>query len=470
MILAGGSGTRFWPLSRELSPKQFFRFVGTTSLIYQAIERVLPVVPEERTVVVTSERLQPEIHSHLMGEEEPFPHVAYLVEPASRNTAPAIGLTAAYLAAKDPEAIAIVLPSDHVVEAGEAFLSPIRTGIALAQAGYLATIGLRPTSPQTGFGYIKSAHQLEISGAELPAYQVDRFVEKPDHVTAAAYVASGEYYWNSGMFVFKCSVLLDAIKAQHPLLHETLTEIASAPQEEWLRNGTRERFASLEAISIDYAVMEGAGNVAVVPVDLKWNDVGSFTALEEFIEHDEAGNALIGNVVEVDSTGCLAYADKRLIALLGMEDIAVIDTQDATLVMPKERAQDVRKIVDVIKATGRQEHLAHRTSMRPWGSFTILEEGPGFKIKIIEVKVGGKLSHQLHHHRSEHWVVLTGTARVMRGVEEVILHPNQSTFIPASVEHRLENIGKIPLKIIEVQSGEYLSEDDIVRLSDVYER
>ncbi len=468
LVLAGGSGMRFWPLSRELSPKQLLTVFGSESLIRQAISRLEARIPANRINLITNERLAEELRNHLLGSDESYNKIHYIVEPVGRNTGPAIALAAASLLRKDPQAILIVFPSDHVVEEGEEWTRALDMAIELAADGHLVTIGLRPTRPETGFGYIELGEAIE--GKDERARRVRCFSEKPDLEVAKSFCESGKHLWNSGMFAFRADALLCEVVNYLPDLAALVDELAGLPTSEWLTEEMRARFGALPPVSIDKGVLEKSDNVTVVCADLAWHDVGSFTSLAELEEADEQGNVIHGNAISVDSENTILWGDKRIIAALGLRDLVVVDTPDATLICPKDRCQDVRKVVEVLKAKGANEALSHRMVQRPWGSYTVMEEGPGFKIKMIEIKPKARLSQQIHHHRSEHWVILSGTARVQRGDEEIMLHPNESTYIPVSTSHRLENPGKIPVRLIEVQNGEYLEEDDLIRLSDEYDR
>lgn len=468
LVLAGGSGMRFWPLSREMNPKQLLTIFGSESLIRQAITRLEVRVPADRIHLVSNERLAEELRNHLLGSEREYSKIGYIVEPVGRNTLPAIALAAAVVERDDPGAVVVVLPSDHVVEQDGRWEETLDAAIDLAADGFLVTIGLRPLRPETGFGYIETGDAIE--GKSDRARHIARFVEKPDLTRAKEFCESGRHLWNSGMFAFRTDVILAEVAKHAPDIAEVASELAALPTSEWLSDSGMRRFGALPSVSIDTGVMEKSDKGAVVCAELDWHDVGSLTALAELVEADADGNVTRGNVVTVDSHNSIVWGDRRVVATLGLEDTVVIDTHDATLVCPKDRCQDVRKVVEVLKERGREEAISHRTMQRPWGSWTIIEQGQGFKIKMIEVKPGARLSSQQHQHRSEHWVVLSGTARIERGDEEIILHPNESTYIPASMAHRLENTGKIQLRLIEVQNGEYLEEDDIIRLADEYDR
>ncbi|MCX8007100.1 MAG: mannose-1-phosphate guanylyltransferase/mannose-6-phosphate isomerase [Coriobacteriia bacterium] len=473
VVLAGGSGTRFWPLSRELAPKQFVSIFGGVSLIAQAIERIRPLVEESGIVVLANDRIASEIKGHLASQPAlAGVRIEHLCEPTPRNTAPAIALAAAYLVRVDPDALMIVLPSDHLLEDGDAWRRVVRVACAAARHGWLVTIGLEPTRPETGYGYIRTGEPLPGSGEEgVAAHRVERFVEKPDRAAAERYLAEGGFLWNSGMLIARADTVLaeiEAVGGQH--LVAVAREIASLPPSDWTGERARARFAALAAEPFDTAVLERSARVAVVPARLGWSDVGSLLALELVAPPDERGNVLIGNVVDVDSAGSIVFSSERLIATLGLRDALVVDTADATLVAPKDRAQDVRLVVDALKARGAREVIEPRTCQRPWGSWTVLAKGPGFQVKTIQVLPGRRLSLQSHAHRSEHWVIVEGEASVERDGETLALAPGESTFIPAGMRHRLANAGQTPLQIVEVAVGSYLGEDDIVRYEDDWAR
>ncbi|MBI5694192.1 MAG: mannose-1-phosphate guanylyltransferase/mannose-6-phosphate isomerase [Nitrospirae bacterium] len=465
LILAGGQGTRFWPLSRELYPKQLLRIGGGHTLLQETALRLGPMIKPADVHVITNGKLLLDIKGQLADAGIAGPEKNIMLEPVPRNTAPAVGLGALYLGIDDPESVIAVLPSDHLIKEKAKFHAVLRKAAKLAEAGYLVVFGIRPTRPETGYGYIKLGDTIDKAG-----FKVEKFVEKPDAETAEKYVASGEYLWNSGMFVWRADVVLAEIKKHMPELSKSLGRIGKAigtPREAAVLD---KEFSAVKAISIDYGVMERSKNVAVIVADFSWSDLGSWDAIGEVIPPDADGNVSVGKVVNVGCKGSTFYAEDRLVAAVGLEDVIIVDTPDATLVCRKDRAQDVKEVVAELKRRGYDEHITHKTVKRPWGSYTVLQEGPMYKIKRIEVKPGAKLSHQMHHHRSEHWVVVAGTARVTNGDLVTNVHVNESTYIPMSTRHRLENPGKVPLQIIEVQNGEYLKEDDIVRFDDVYRR
>lgn len=482
VIMAGGSGTRFWPLSREAMPKQLLRINGEDTLIQQTISRVKPVIPGERIYIVTNKNHAEQIRFQVpeLNKEN------FIIEPVARNTAAAIGLAAIHINHRNPDSIISVLPADHVIAHKERFLEILKEAFDAAMEGYLVTVGIKPARPETGYGYIEAGERIEfrIQNSEVRSkklevreagdvhdlFSVRRFVEKPDIGKATEYLRDGHYYWNSGVFVWKGRVIIEEIGRHMPELYKGLKEIEASIERGDEESVTRKVFSNLEPVSIDYGVMEKSDRVVVIPADIGWSDVGSWTALDDISNRDLKGNVVAGNVLDVDSRDSIIYASNRLVATLGLKDMVVVDTEDATLVCRKDRSQDVRKIVEELKKRGAEEHVTHRTVVRPWGSYTLLEKGERYKIKRIVVNPGARLSLQMHYHRSEHWVVVSGTAKVRRGDEVYFVNPNESTYIPMETKHRLENPGKIPLQIIEVQNGEYLEEDDIVRFDDEYGR
>jgi len=464
IILSGGAGTRLWPLSRELYPKQLLALTGERTLIQQTALRLEGLAAAAPVVVCN------EAHRFLVAEQlrqariEP---AAMVLEPVGRNTAPAIALAAhaALKAAGAADPLLLVLPADHVIRDVPAFQKAVRSALAPAGADKLVTFGILPSSPETGYGYIQRGAR---QGA---AYAIARFVEKPDVARAEQFVASGEYYWNSGMFLFRAGRYLEELERFAPEMARVCAEaFASARSDLDFTRIARERFEACPADSIDYAVMEKTDDAVVVPLDAGWSDIGSWAALHAACEADAHGNVTRGDVICEDSVGCYLYSESRLVSAVGLRDHVVVETKDAVLVAPKDRVQDVKKLVHRLKEAGRYEHSLHREVFRPWGSYDSIESGPRFQVKRLKVKPGGVLSLQLHHHRAEHWVVVSGTARITRGDEVFLLEENQSTYIPIGVRHRIENPGKIALHIIEIQSGSYLGEDDIVRLEDQYGR
>jgi mannose-1-phosphate guanylyltransferase/mannose-6-phosphate isomerase len=475
-ILAGGSGQRFWPLSRELSPKQLLSMFGTQSLIAQAVHRVLPFLESpERAWIVTNERLFDELRNHLTAQPEAELHrLSYLKEPVARNTAPAIALAAASMLAEDPDAVLVVLPSDHLLWDGELWADCMETGIRLAEAGYLVTIGIKPTRVETGYGYILADEPLgDFAGAQVTPHRAARFVEKPDAETAEGYVASGDYFWNAGIFMMRADTFLAELSSASEdgaSIASGVRKLAALPVAE--REGKRgfDLFAALPAISVDYAVMEVSDKVAIIPAALNWSDVGSLLALETVAPADDNGIVRVGRGVDVDSKDTVVYTADRLVATLGLRDMLVVDTADATLVLPKDRAQDVRQVFEALKRVEAPEVTQPKTSLRPWGRWTSLLSAPGYQIKLIEINPGAKLSLQSHERRSEHWIVVSGTALVTKGDDAVEVRTNESAYVPVGEVHRIENRGSEPLKVIEVQLGDYLGEDDITRLEDDWDR
>ncbi|MDA0704731.1 MAG: mannose-1-phosphate guanylyltransferase/mannose-6-phosphate isomerase [Proteobacteria bacterium] len=464
VILSGGAGTRLWPLSRPHFPKQFIALTSGRTMLQETALRVSDPAVFAAPVVVCSDE-----HRFVVAEQMravgPAP-AAIMLEPVARNTAPAIAAAADWLGGGD--ALMLVLPSDHVIRDTAAFRAAVNRAATAAEAGWLVTFGIAPDQPETGYGYIARGAALE--GCD-GAYKVARFTEKPDAETAARYLAQGDHAWNSGMFLFRADTYLAELERLQPAMAESCRRAVSAARGDldFLRLDEA-AFAACDSASIDYAVMEHTERAAVVPADLGWSDVGSWSALWDAVERDTDGNAAIGTVVAVDSHNNYLRADGPLIAGLGLEDMVVVTTADAVLVAPKNRAQEVRALYDALRAAGHDEADQHRKVFRPWGSYEGIDSGTGFQVKHITVKSGQKLSLQKHHHRAEHWIVVRGRARVTRDKESFVLEANQSTYIPVGAVHRLENIGDIPLDLIEVQSGDYLGEDDIERLEDQYGR
>ena len=460
VILSGGSGTRLWPLSREAYPKQFLPLAGELTMLQATWQRVAPIAGRAPLVVANEEhRFVAADQLHQVGARPQ----AILLEPVGRNTAPAIAVAALEAIRDGEDAVLLVLPSDHVVRDEAAFRNAVMQAVPAASAGKLVTFGIVPGGPETGYGYIKAA-----TGTGVRA--VERFVEKPDLATAQAYVASGEYFWNSGMFLFKASRYLDELQKLNPAILEAARRAwGQARRDMDFVRLDKEAFAAVPSDSIDYAVMEKTANAALVPLDAGWSDVGSWTALREVSPQDADGNAHHGDVIAVDCRNTYAYGE-RLIALVGLDDVIVVETPDAVLVGNGQRMQEVKEVVARIKRDGRAEATWHRKVHRPWGAYDSIDNGERFQVKRITVNPGATLSLQMHHHRAEHWIVVSGTAEVTRGDEVILLTENQSTYIPLGVTHRLKNPGKLPLELIEVQSGSYLGEDDIVRFEDTYGR
>jgi len=460
VILSGGSGTRLWPLSREAYPKQFLPLAGELTMLQATWQRVAPlaargplVIANEEHRFVAAEQLQQ------VGAEA----AAIILEPVGRNTAPAIAVAALEATRGGTDALLLVLPSDHVITDEAAFRSAVQAAASAADAGKLVTFGIVPTGPETGYGYIKAA-----DGQGVRA--VERFVEKPDLETATGYVSSGQYYWNSGMFLFKASRYLRELERFQPeMLASSRQAWQQARRDADFTRLDKDAFTAVPSDSIDYAVMEKTADAVVIPLDAGWNDVGSWTALRDVSQQDGDGNAHQGDVIAIDCRNTYAYA-QRLVALVGLDDVVVVETDDAVLVGKADRMQEVKTVVAKLKAEGRSEATWHRKVYRPWGAYDSIDNGERFQVKRITVKPGGTLSLQMHHHRAEHWIVVSGTAEVTRGDDVILLTENQSTYIPLGVTHRLKNPGKLPLELIEVQSGSYLGEDDIVRFEDQYGR
>jgi len=476
IILSGGSGTRLWPYSREAYPKQFLSFTGDKTLFQDTVARVEDMVVDagraemKPPVVVCNE-----LHRFLVGEQLRqlgFDEFTIVLEPIGRNTAPALTLAALQASADGGDPVLVVMPSDHHIEDVAGFRRRVLEAILLAAEGAVVTFGIVPTKPETGYGYIRKG---EPQGGE--SFLLDGFVEKPDALTAAGYLASGQYLWNSGLFVLRASVWLEQIRLRRPDIevacHDAFTK---AKGDGNFVRIDKARFASCPSDSIDYAVMEKlsgeAGGVksVVLSLDVGWSDLGCWSAFSEVRPQDENGNVAVGDVFIKDAANSLLYAQNRFLAAVGVSDLIVIETTDAVLVVHKDKAQEVKAITDHLKHSARREHVFHAKVHRPWGDYEGIDNGERYQVKRLTVKPGATLSKQLHHHRAEHWTVVRGTARVTRGEEVFLLGENESTFIPVGVQHRLENPGVIPLEIIEVQSGSYLGEDDIVRFEDKYNR
>ena len=466
LILSGGSGTRLWPVSREAYPKPFIKLPDGRSLLQKTVERLQPLGKIVEAITVTNRE-----HFFATRDEYRRAELAcrhfFVLEPCARNTAPAVAVGAlAAVARHGSEVVLLVLPADHLVPDAEAFARSVQTAMKLTDQGMLVTFGIQPTYPETGFGYIERGDPIDGGG-----FSVARFTEKPSPEGAQRMIESGRCYWNSGMFCFRAGAFLDELALYAP-------EVLAGAKRCWEAiiaqddhaHLSQEIFEHIPDISIDYAVMERSARVAMVPAAFAWSDVGSWKAVSELTPPDTEGNRAQGPAMFVGSRDCYVQSDSRMIAAVGVEGLVIVDTPDALLVVQRDRVQDVKKVAQQLKLARHETYLLHKTVVRPWGTYTVLEEGPGFKIKRIVVKPLASLSLQMHYHRSEHWVVVSGTAKVINGEQELLVRTNESTFIPAGHRHRLENPGKVDLVMIEVQSGHYLGEDDIVRFEDRYGR
>ena len=476
VILSGGSGTRLWPLSRQAYPKQFLALAGEDTMLQATWLRVAELASAAPLVVANED------HRFMVAEQlrqVGCTPAAIVLEPVGRNTAPAIAVAALQATADGTDPLLLVLPSDHVIADAAGFRAAVAAATPAAQNGKLVTFGIVPTAAETGYGYIKAASDestptttAQTQGARASAVrQVAGFVEKPDAATAAQYLASRQYFWNSGMFLFQASRYLAELERHAPaMLAACRAAFEGAKRDTDFVRLDKAAFAACPSDSIDYAVMEKTADAAVLPIDVGWNDVGSWSALWQVAQQDGDGNAHHGDVLALDCHDTLAWADRRLVAMIGLRDVVVVDSDDSLLVAHKDHVQEVKAVVAKLKAAGRPESSLHRKVYRPWGAYDSIDMGERFQVKRITVNPGAALSLQMHHHRAEHWIVVSGTAEVTRGDEVLLLSENQSTYIPLGVTHRLRNPGKVALELIEVQSGSYLGEDDIVRFEDVYGR
>jgi mannose-1-phosphate guanylyltransferase/mannose-6-phosphate isomerase len=470
LILAGGSGTRLWPLSRKNFPKQFLKLNRGSSLLQETVTRLLDAFSPDDIAVMTNN----EYKFHVLSDLNSLPSIRspfhnIILEPVGRNTAPAIALGMKYCMEKlgcEEDEVLFISPSDHIIRPPEKFAEYVRLSEEIARSGHIVTFGIKPQRPETGYGYIKAGKQAgrqtgKPVKAEAEYFKVERFVEKPDTETAGQYISEGGYYWNSGMFAFSIGTMMEEFRKYVPeireMLNRNLTELIS-------------NFEQMPEISIDYAVAERSDRIVILPLDVYWNDIGSWDSLYDVTDKDAMGNVKMGDIIAIDTKDTLIISNKRLISTIGLEDCLIVDTDDAVLIAKKGETQKVKEVVRRLNEGNRKEASEHLTTYRPWGNYTILEEGERYKIKRIVVNPGARLSLQMHYHRSEHWVVVRGAAKVTIGDKEVFIHENESAYVPKSTLHRLENPGRVPVEMIEVQNGEYMGEDDIVRVDDMYGR
>jgi mannose-1-phosphate guanylyltransferase/mannose-6-phosphate isomerase len=465
IILAGGSGTRLWPLSRTHYPKQLLKLFGDVTMLQQTLLRLKGIPDLAAPIVVCNEehRFMVAEQLHEIGEK----NASILLEPVARNTAPALAIAAIHAANLENDPVLLVLSADHMIREVDVFQRAVKNAVIAADNNHLATFGVQPTRPETGYGYIKTKK----NDADSIFSAVEKFVEKPNLETAQAYLDEGCYFWNSGMFVFKTSVFLKELKVQSPELVAAVEAAkANSKQDLDFIRIDKNTFAQAPNISIDYALMEKSQNVVCVPLNAGWSDVGDWKSFSDLNDKDNSGNSFIGDSIDVGSTNTLVFSRDKLVATLGVDNLMIINTPDAVLVADKNQAQQVKSIITQIEKQKRKEHLQHREIYRPWGCYDAIDDGDRYQVNLIRVKPGGSLSLQIHHHRAEHWIVVKGTALVQKGDEEYLLSENESTYIPLGIAHRLSNPGKIPLEIVEVQSGPYLEDDDVVRLEDSYGR
>ncbi len=468
VILCGGTGTRLWPLSRASYPKQYWALAGQgeETLLQQTQQRLEGIANVQPPLLICNED-----HRFIVAEQMRQIGVdpsAILLEPVGRNTAPAVAIAALQAMAAGDDPLLLVLAADHVIREGAAFRQTVQAGVSAAEAGQLVTFGIVPTAPETGYGYIEAAQPLGDAGTPVP---IARFVEKPDRTTAEGFLATGRFTWNSGMFLFKASVILAELERLAPeVVQACRSGLAQGGSDLNFQRLEKDAFAQCPNVAIDVAVMEKTDRGAVLPLQAGWSDVGSWSALWETADQDEQGNVLRGRVISENSRNCYLRSEHRLVVGLGVEDLVVVETNDVVLVAKRDQAQNVKSIVGLLEQSGAPESKAHRKIYRPWGAYDGITEGDRWQVKRISVNPGASLSLQMHHHRAEHWIVVQGTAVVEKdGIEELV-GENQSTYIPLGCKHRLSNPGKIPVEMIEVQSGPYLGEDDIVRFEDLYGR
>ncbi len=469
VILSGGSGTRLWPLSRSMYPKQFIRFFNGQgpSFLGATLQRLSADKGFAAPVLLCNND-----HRFLVKEELDRANIStksIFLEPVARNTAAAIAVAAFAVAREDPQGVIVVMPSDHVIRDEVRFLEAVRRAAKVAATGRLVLFGIKPSEPHTGYGYIRQGAALD--GFANGAFTVDAFAEKPDAETAQRYIDSGNYYWNSGIFVLGARAFLEELQRLEPAIFDAARNALQRSKDDlgFIRLD-RAAFGQSPNISVDYAVMEKTSLAAMLPIDVGWNDVGSWSSLWDIAPHDEDGNYVHGDAILEDSSNLYVHSERSLVSTIGVKDLIIVDTPDALLVADKSRAQDVSKIVARLKKSNRKEQEQHLRNYRPWGFFETLNIGTRFQVKLLHVKPGGKLSMQMHHHRSEHWIVVQGTAKVVIGDIEKLVRENESVYIFATQWHRLENPGKVPVEIIEVQIGTYLGEDDIMRTDDIYHR
>jgi len=463
VILSGGSGTRLWPLSRKLFPKQFLPLSSDRTMLQETCHRLNGLAASDPIVICNED------HRFIAAEqlrELGIENGEVILEPVGRNTAPAIAIAALEIVNKNKDDILLVLAADHVIEDVDQFNQAVAIAEKQAKLGKMVTFGIVPTHAETGYGYIRRGEELADGG-----YQVDVFVEKPDLQTAESYLLSGDYLWNSGMFMFKASRYLEELQKYRPDIYEACSKVSEQVDRsfDFIRLD-EEHFSVCPSDSIDYAVMEKTQDAVVVPLDANWNDVGSWSALWDIHDKDDNENVLVGDVVTEDVNGSYCHGSHRLVTAVGVENLVIVETPDSVMVASRDRVQDVKKIVEKLNAEGRKEPVIHRKAERPWGSYDCIDQGERFQAKRIIVNPGAALSLQMHHHRAEHWIVVRGTAKVTCGEDVFLVSENESTYIPIGEKHRLENPGVVPLEIIEIQSGSYLGEDDIVRFEDTYGR